>query len=73
MGLTEQGLRTGAVGKSLWQGKVGWCQEQKGKLIRGEQADSSLGFLSFRLQLLANAGLIWGRQLSKPDVSKPPV
>lgn len=47
-------------------------QEQKGKLIRGEWADSSLGFLSFRLQLLVNAGLVWGRQLSKPDVRKPP-
>lgn len=45
------------------------CQEQKGKLIRGEWADSSFGFLSFSLQLLANTGLVWGRQLSHPDLA----
>lgn len=61
-----------AAQKSVWWGKGGMGQEQKGKLIRGEWADSSLGFLSFRLQLLVNAGLIWERQLSKPDVRKPP-
>ena len=68
---TGPGLGTKGVEKNLWQGKVGSRQEQNGKLMRGDWADSSSGCLSFRQQLLANAELIWGRQLSIPGVSKP--
>lgn len=54
--------------------KTRWAhvKEQKEKLMKGEWADSCSGFLSFRMQLLANVGLFGWRQLSKPDVSKPP-
>lgn len=70
---TEQGLGRRGMEKSLWQGKVGSCQGQKGTLRSGKWADSNSGFLSFRWQLLANnAQLVWGRQLSKPRVSTPP-
>lgn len=45
---TGQQNRSGnrGVEKSLWPGKMGSCQGQKGKLMRGEWADSSCGVLS---------------------------